>query len=290
MKISRDWLWLRLEISQPEVLNLIRLSATAPVTEISHVRTAHYAAYKVTLQDESCWLVRVGIIQPTDSLATDNSGFLGVSTFSPSGQRREATISHGYSSVGALVIPIHSYGEMDGFDITWTPFHFGDEVPLTARQWHSTLRSLQAYKPAAELPVFTNRAKTFTRLEDFPEEEADLFRSRYDEALERFFTVATSWSVVHGDAHAGNALSVEDQLLLFDFDTGCWAPSVWDLTHLLKRAGDGLNNGYSKEELLSLFSFTRQEVAAAEELRFIASTVAKRHNAQLEAIKFSLID
>lgn len=279
-EFTATWPWLRSSILQPEVLDLITASAPKPVTTISHVRTAHYAAYKVDLEDQSSWLVRVGVIQPTDSVEPDNNGFLGVSTFSPSGQEREVTISQGYASAGAAVIPIEAYLVDAGFDVTWTSFKTGDEVLFTATQWHKAITSLQAYKPDFVLPTFTNRAKTFARLEAFPATEAANLRAQYDEALERLFSIATQWSVAHGDAHAGNALSVQGELLLFDFDTACWAPSVWDLSHLLTRAGTGLNAGYTRDEVVKLFPFTIEEVEATEALRRIASGVARKHNAE----------
>lgn len=282
-EFTATWPWLRSSILQPQVLALITASAPKPVTTISHVRTAHYAAYKVGLEDQSSWLVRVGVIQSTDSAEPDNSGFLGVSTFPPTGQEREAVISQGYASAGAAVIPIEAYLADEGFDVTWTSFKTGDEVLFTAAQWHKALTSLQAYKPDFALPTFTNRAKTFARLGAFPATEAADLRAQYDEALEHLFSVATQWSVVHGDAHAGNALSVQNELLLFDFDTACWAPSVWDLSHLITRAGTGLNAGYAKDELVKLFPFTIEEIEATEALRRIASGVARKHNAEYGA-------
>jgi Ser/Thr protein kinase RdoA (MazF antagonist) len=68
---------------------------------------------------------------------------------------------------------------------------------------------------------------SFGRLDELPDQLTVALRNRYDAALEALFEVATSWSVVHGDAHAGNALNVGGQAVLFDFDTACWAPSVW---------------------------------------------------------------
>lgn len=279
MEFTASWPWLRSSILQAEVLTLITSSAPKAVTTVSHVRTAHYAAYKVGLADESCWLVRVGVVLPSDHQGADNTDFLNVSTFSPSGQEREVIISQGYASAGSQVIPIELYSVQDGFDVTWTPFKAGDEVVFTADQWREAITSLWDYKPEFILPTFTNRAKTFARLDSFPEVEADDLRHEYDATLERLFQTASHWSAVHGDAHAGNALSINGKLQLFDFDTVCWAPTVWDLSHLLTRAGTGLNVGYTKEELIKLFPFNLEEIEATEKLRGLASSIARRHNA-----------
>lgn len=55
------------------------------------------------------------------------------------------------------------------------------------------------------------------------------------------------------------------------------APSVWDLTHLLNRAGTGVNAGYTAAKLTGLFAFTAAEVSAALELRRVAADIAKIH-------------
>lgn len=125
--------------------------------------------------------------------------------------------------------------------------------------------------------MFTNRAKTFARLDELPDQLTVALRNRYDTAMEDLFELATSWSVVHGDAHAGNALNVAGSAVLFDFDTACWAPSVWDLTHLLNRAGTGANIGYTAQELAALFPFTAAEVDAALKLRRVAASIARVH-------------
>lgn len=65
--------------------------------------------------------------------------------------------------------------------------------------------------------------------------------------------------------------------VLYDLDTACWAPSVWDLTHLLNRAGTGQNTGYTAAELLDLSPITAVEVEAALELRKVAAEVARAH-------------
>jgi Ser/Thr protein kinase RdoA (MazF antagonist) len=125
--------------------------------------------------------------------------------------------------------------------------------------------------------VFTNRAKSFSRLDEMPDQLTVALRNRYDTAIEALFEAATSWGVVHGDAHAGNALSVDGRAVLFDFDTACWAPSVWDLTHLLNRAGTRANTGYTAKELAGLFLLTAVEVTAALEVRKVAAEIARVH-------------
>jgi hypothetical protein len=58
---------------------------------------------------------------------------------------------------------------------------------------------------------------------------------------------------------------------------GVLAPSVWDLNHLLNRAGTGENTGYTAAELAGLFPFTAEEVHAALELRKIDAEIARAH-------------
>lgn len=83
--------------------------------------------------------------------------------------------------------------------------------------------------------------------------------------------------VVHGHAHAGNALNVRGRAVLFGFDTAYWTPSIWDPMHLLNRAGTGANTRYIGEELATLFLFTAAEVDAALELQEIAAEIAGEH-------------
>ncbi|MET4144214.1 phosphotransferase [Arthrobacter sp. UYCo732] len=247
------------------------------VESVAHLRTAHYAVYKAFTDDGSYWVVRIGLVSEEDDAPADNTGFQGTSMFSPSGQRREFDIARGYAAAGAgISIPSH-YDRAERLDVLWVPFLTGDARPLTAAQWHQALTELQAYRPAEEMPVFTNRTKSFARLDELPDQLTVALRNRYDTAMEALFEAATSWSVVHGDAHAGNAVNVGGRAVLFDFDTACWAPSVWDLTHLLNRAGVGPNTGYAAAELAALFSFTAAEVAAALELRKIAAGIARIH-------------
>jgi hypothetical protein len=264
------------------------LASTAPagleVFAVTHVRTAHYAVYRVTAMDASEWIVRVGVATDTDNRSVDNSGFLGTSTYSPTGQRRELEVAAGYETAGARVsVPAHHIRTL-GLDFLWVPFLEGASDPLNARQWHQAITSLQGYRPEALLPVFTNRAKSFARLDDLPAQMSIRLRNRYDTWLEALFETATSWSVVHGDAHGGNALNIGGEAVLFDFDTACWAPTVWDLTHLLNRAGTHPNTGYTSEELQSLFSFEPVEVQAALELRKVAALIAKEHRHQTSAV------
>lgn len=244
---------------------------------IIHMRTAHYAVYRAMTTDGSTWVVRIGLVSEEDDAAAANSGYQGTSVVSPTGQLREFEIARGFAAGGAAVsVPSHHIRTGD-LDVLWVPFLVGDDLPLTAAQWHEALTALHAYRPTVEMPVFTNRAKSFTRLDELPDNLTVSLRNRYDTRMEALFEAATSWSVVHGDAHAGNALSVGRKAVLFDFDTACWAPSVWDLTHLLNRAGTGANTGYTAAELACLFPFTADEVHAALELRKIAAEIARAH-------------
>jgi hypothetical protein len=251
---------------------------------VAHLRSAHYAVYRVEALDGSSWVARIGATAETDGDPAQNTAFLGTSASSPTGQYREFEIARGYAAAGAAVIAPHAYAAADGFDVLWIPFITDTRTPVTAAQWHQALTSLHSWRPAEELPVFTNRAKSFARLDELPEAAAGGLRNRYDTALEALFEEATSWSAVHGDAHAGNVINAGDAALLFDVDTVCWAPSVWDLTHLLNRAGTAGNTGYTASELAALFPFTAAEVAAALELRRVAALIASEHRNHLAPI------
>lgn len=247
------------------------------LASITHLRTAHYAVYRATTTDGSSWVVRIGLAAEEDDAPAENTGYQGTSIASPTGQRRELEIARGFAAAGAGVsVPSH-YLRFGGLDVLWVPFLAGTGQPLTAAQWHVALTELHSYRPTEVLPVFTNRAKSFARLDEMPDRLTVSMRNRYDTRMEALFEAATSWSVVHGDAHAGNALNVGGRAVLFDFDTSCWAPSVWDLTHLLNRAGTGENTGYSAPELAALFPFTAAEVDAALELRKVAAEIAREH-------------
>lgn len=258
------------------------ISRTAPagmnIASITHLRTAHYAVYRVSDTLQNDWIVRLGVSSPEDSLAVDNSGFLGTSKRSPTGQMREYIIASDLAAAHADVcVPEHYSRTPDGFEALWLPYIDGIPSPLRAAQWYTALTGLYSCRPEEVLPVFTNRAKTFARLDDMEGDSADKLRETYDEQLKELFATATQWSVVHGDAHGGNAINTGDRAVLFDFDTACWGPSVWDLTHLLNRAGTGIDSGYAAEVLRSMFPFTGQEVMAALSLRRTAASIAKLH-------------
>lgn len=282
------WKILRSAHFQTIAKNIIQVKVPFNLSIINceHVRTAHYAAFKVTTNDGFRWLVRIGVVSESDESPVDNTAYLGTSSYIPSGQLRESVLSRGYRNAGGKVLASFDYNRFENFDVMWTPFVEGASANITATQWHQSLTSLYNYRPDVELPVFTNRAKTMKRLGELEDsEELRILRTDYDESLAELFDVAGSWSVVHGDAHAGNGLVVNGELLLFDFDTVCWAPSVWDVTHLINRAGDQDNSGYTADELIELFQFSKEELAAALKLRKIASTVARLHNTQLKLEK-----
>lgn len=248
---------------------------------VTHVRTAHYAAFRVEDSKNRSWLIRIGVASPSDHRPVDNSGLLGTSTFIPSGQRREASLSQAFETVQADVIPSSHYSQIGRLDVLWAPFIVGSNAAISAKQWHHALTSLYAYSPDVEFPVFTNRAKTMQRLSELHDTELSVsLQEDYDAQLAELFQVSSRWSVVHGDAHGGNALLKDDRALLFDFDTTCWAPSVWDLTHLLNRAGVGVDSGYTAKELANLFDFSSEEITAALTLRRIASKIAQKHREQ----------
>lgn len=259
------------------------ISSTIPfgldLVAIEPVRTAHYAAYKVTTNDGSEWLARIGATSDSDNIMVDNSSHFGTSSHVPTGQLRETIIAHEFHKSGANVLVPKHYDRFEQFDIIWTPFINSSSEFINASQWYETITGLQKYFTQESLPTFTNRAKSMKRLDELSDNsETRQLKTDYDTALEQLFDVADKWSVVHGDAHAGNALVKDDKAFLFDFDTVCWAPSVWDITHLINRAGKNENIGYSANELLELFDFSETEVKAALKLRKVASKIAKKHN------------
>lgn len=263
-----------------EIIRLSVPSGRRPIN-ISHVRTAHYAAYRVTDSNMDSWLVRIGVLSPAYLRPVNNSGYLGTSIFTPSGQYRETLLSQAFESSGADVISVSHYAQIGTLDVTWSPFICGSNTVISAKQWHHALMSLHAYSPDVKLPVFTNRAKTMQRISELNNTQlAASLQEQYDAQLKELFEVSSRWSLIHGDAHGGNALTVNDRALLFDFDTACWAPSVWDLTHLLNRAGNGVDSGYKIKELTDLFDFSSEEITAALTLRRIASKIAQKHREQ----------
>lgn len=278
------WAKLRDPRFRPTAESIIERSAPPGVriTSMAHVRTAHYVAYRVDAVRGS-WLVRVGVTAPSDSAPADNSGPHGTSVNMPTGQNREYRLARAFASAGSSAIVPQRYVTFDGcldhhagIDVLWLPFLEDSGVPVTAAQWAQALIPLHASRPAARLPVFTNRAKTMERMGLWDDREAAAeIGAEYDAAMARLFDVATAWGPVHGDAHCGNVLVCDSKAMLFDFDTACWAPLVWDLTHLLTRAGTDRNTGYTVSELKAAFGFTDEEVDAAIKLRLVARRVAR---------------
>ena len=253
-------------------MNLIQdTSGLTPILTIEHERSAHYGVYRVTTRAGYEWIARIGVAGET---SVQNDWYLGTASATPTGQKRELEIAQGLHEAGASVSVPAFCSELNGWEVMWMKRLPGTNQGITAEQWAAALHSLRAYKPQERLPVFTNRVKSLNRLRGIPESQAALLGREYDEGLRRLFDVASSWSVVHGDAHSGNALLHEGKVTLFDFDTACWAPSIWDWTHLLNRAGQGEDNGYTAAELASLSGFGSIELDAALALRRTASRIA----------------
>lgn len=281
---SEAWAQLRSDAFREEGKQIVAHTAPAGVEidSIEHVRTAHYAAYRAQSGQRS-WLVRIGITEAGDTEPADNTGFLGTSLRTPTGQKREYNLARGFASAGVNVAAPERYvrlrGDMDrhaAVDALWLPFIQGSPEPLTAAHWARELKALHSYRPPLDLPVFTNRAKSLARTAAMADRTAGQELAReYDEGLQELFAAATRWSAVHGDAHAGNALTAEGRAVLFDFDTVCWAPSVWDLTHLITRAGTGDDTGFTADEIREAFDFTDEEVDAAVRLRLVAKQIAR---------------
>lgn len=278
------WAKLRDPLFRPTVKTIVERSAPpgARINSLTHIRTAHYVAHRVDTAEGS-WLVRTGVTAASDSAPADNSGRLGTSVRTPTGQNREYRLARAFAAAGVSAIAPERYvafdGHLDdhaGIDVLWMPFLEDSGDPVTAAQWAQALIPLHTSRPAGRLPVFTNRMKTMARMglwED-PAAAAEI-GAEYDRAMARLFDVATGWGPVHGDAHCGNVLVSGGKAMLFDFDTVCWAPLVWDLTHLLTRAGADRNTGYTVSELKDAFAFTGEEVAAAVDLRLVARKVAR---------------
>lgn len=251
------------------------------ITEITFLRTAHYIAYRVKAGDKN-WLARIGVATKHDSNVIHNCGPFGTALSVPVGQQREFDIAVQLSNQGVSVAVPEHYERFENFvstgfglDVMWVPFLADSGQSLTAEQWAETLNPLH-FADIPNLPVFTNRAKTHDRLarwddRDFASELSD----DYDTALQKLMSAATRWSPVHGDAHCGNVLISNERPVLYDFDTVCYAPTVWDLTHLLTRVGTDRNTGYTSQELIKAFDFTTQEINAAVRLRKIASQIAR---------------
>lgn len=278
--------WKRLRSAQfhEEAEAIIRESRSDSVS-IYPVRSAHYATYKVTTKDDQEWLVRIGAVGKLDECGPDNSGYLGTAAVSPTGQRREYGVALGFHISGSAVVVPDNHYVIGGYDVLWLPFLYGRQDGITAEQWGDSLTSLQAYSPKFELPVFTNRIKSMDRLTDLPDLLAKSLANQYDLYMEELFEIASSWSVIHGDVHSGNAILINRTVTLFDFDTACWAPSVWDWTHLFNRAGRGNDNGYTARELMDMSGYSQREIDAALKLRRTASLIAKasRENQKAEA-------
>ena len=278
--LAQRWTHLRSRLFHPEARDVIRDSEPSgiEVVNVTHMRTAHYAVYRADDSNGKSWVVRIGVTSEDDDSLPDNSGYLGTSAVIPVGQRREHTIASSLHQAGAAVcLPRHYARTSDGYDVLWLPFLRDSGIAITTEQWHHTLTSLYRCIPDGELPLFTNRAKTFARINELSGVDADALKRTYDEQLYDLFHVADRWSVVHGDAHSGNAINTGSQAVLYDFDTACWAPSVWDITHLLNRAGQGDNTGYTAGDLKRMFGFSEAEVRAALELRKTAALVSKLH-------------
>lgn len=284
--MNDPWARIRSDAFDADAAGLIHdLAPAGPrVLTVDHLRTAHYAVYRVRTEDGADHVVRIGAVTDDDGRPADNTAFCGTSATSPTGQLREMAIAAGFAAAGASVAAPTHYVRRDGVDALWLPYLRDTGRPVTAAQWHRTLTGLQGWRAKEELPVFTNRAKSFARLEALPAATAIGLRNRYDTALEDLFETATSWSVVHGDAHAGNVINTGPAAFLFDVNTACWAPSVWDLTHLLNRAGTGKDTGYTAPELLGYFPFSDAEVAAAMELRTTAAAIAKACREQIMSV------
>lgn len=272
--MEEAWKTLRSEGLTDGIETHIHKQSEGSVTGVTHIRTAHYVVCRVEMVDGSIKVVRVGV-NTGEPQELKNTALGGTSTFRPEGQWRENGISSALHELGAPTTK-GTITEDHLYEMLWLPYLEDSKEPATAKQWHSALSRVHSADLGSELPVFTNRVKSLERVERADSaEKARSLAMEYDEAMLELFEVTSRWSLVHGDAHAGNILMNNGELVLIDFDTACWAPTVWDVTHLLNRAGRDGNTGYSVGELLNLFEFSMSEVLAATKLRRIAGEIAR---------------
>jgi hypothetical protein len=245
------------------------------VIDISHLRTAHYAVFKVlTLHDN--YVVRIGISNEQKYIPLNN-GFLKTVADITHDQEFEYEIGQYVENWGAHVIRPLYYERLEcGVDMMWLPFVEDINAPISTKKWYDALISFHNIPDPGNLPIFNNRQKTMARLLALPSDFSSSKQAQYDELIEKLFQCATRWGVVHGDIHCDNAVNTKADVLLYDLDTLSWGPQVWDLTHLAHRYGQGRNTGYSVELLRTMLGYSEEEFDIAVQLRALASDVAKQ--------------
>ena len=273
------WESLRDEKNNDQLIELISQSSfiNQQVVTIVHIRTAHYAVFKVSTVRDS-YVVRIGIAN--DQLyMPSNNGFLDTATNVMHDQMFEFEMGqYIHSNTDSVICPIYYERIHAGVDLMWLPFIADDGNAISTQKWFDVLSSFHDIERVAKLPVFNNRQKTMNRLKALPAETSKIIAAQYDELLDDLFRCATRWGVVHGDVHRDNAINVTDRTFLYDLDTVSWGPQVWDITHLAYRYGKNGNTGYSIDSLRQMLGYSEEEFEVAVRLRSLASEVARLYN------------
>lgn len=250
------------KVRAPEELETLisKVSHMEDVTSVEHIRTAHYAAFKAVRKNhkDGDLLVRIGA-----SWTDQDYEF------------QTAKILHTHGA--PVIVPLkHLYfnSDLDALTFPWLEHHPG---PVTTDVWADTLTSIQKAEKQDWSRKFSNKDKSLKRLENFAKEEAHELAKEYKAGYHKLTKICSKWSWVHGDLHSDNIIRSKDGAIkIYDLDTACWAPAVWDITHLANRAGAGDNTGYDPEELRVKLNFTIEEYNAAMDLRKLAATIAQR--------------
>ena len=274
------WESLRDKKNNDQLIELISQSdfINQDVVEIAHIRTAHYAVFRVSTVHDS-YVVRMGIVND-QAYVPSNNGFLGTAANVVHDQMFEFEIGqYIHSNTDSVICPIYYERINAAVDLMWLPFVLDDGHAISTQKWFDALSSFRDIERTTKLPVFNNRQKTMSRLGVLPAGTAKRMAMKYDELLADLFRCATRWGVIHSDVHRDNAISTVGGVLLYDLDTVSWGPQVWDITHLAHRYGRNGNTGYSVDSLRMMLGYSEEEFEAAMRLRALASEVARLYNA-----------
>lgn len=246
-------------------------------TRLVHVRTAHYAVFETEPEGGSAHgLVRLGVSEPTATRGVGEGEEGAAESSWIHDQRYEFEVARLWSRHGVLVVLPQDCRTSADHDLLVLPFLRHHAGPSGADSWAGALAPLRSVHRPEWAPVFTNRAKTLSRTRLLAAPDREALTAAYDAAWDDLRRVARSWSWVHGDLHAENVIrSADSRLMSYDLDTACWAPAVWDITHLARRAGTGANVGYDVDSLRRRLGFGADEFDKACTLRAVAADVAR---------------
>lgn len=226
-----------------------------------------YAVHRVTLDDGSRHVVRIGAV-PLDRDTADD-GFLGTASVTMKSLRHQKQAALSAHAGGAPVAVPWLVRECDGVEMMWMPFVDDDTSPLTAGQWHGLLQCLPDRRLPGS-PVFTHRAQIMEALHGLDQAVAAGLGGRYDLWMETLFEEATRWSMIHGDptrehvrSGARGGIGANGAIML-SLGAMCWAPAVWDATGVPAEV---------RGEVMALGGYSPAEIRAALELRRVAADV-----------------